>query len=257
MASFSIAVTAKFERSHAVTSRWEGGWSDHPADPGKQTMYGVTQAVYDAWRKTQKLPLQNVRAITRDEALAMFFADYWNVIPCETLADGVDLAVYDAAVNSGVGRARKWLLASLDRGNDHAKTVKAICARRLGFVEALRTWKIFGKGWAARIADIEAKGVAWALAAAHEPVQVRQQLGSEAKKAETAKQAQTKGAAGAGTLGAASGGSALVNGGADPVAGWLLAGGLLLGLVLAAFLVWRLVVNSHRARAYAQAAGER
>ena len=60
--------TAKFRRCHDVTKTWEGGWSDHPVDPGGKTMYGVTEAVYHAWLRQHGNPLRPVRQITAAEA---------------------------------------------------------------------------------------------------------------------------------------------------------------------------------------------
>lgn len=150
-----------FDRCHEVTAKWEGGWSDHPSDPGGKTMYGITLAKYR--EHYPKGTAADLRAMTRGIAEGIYFDDFWKPINGETLAAGVDLAVYDASVNSGVGRGKKWLMSSL--GGTPAETVKAICAKRLGFMQSLKIWKTFGKGWSRRVADIEAKGVAWALAA--------------------------------------------------------------------------------------------
>lgn len=154
----------RFEICHAITAKWEGGWSNHKADPGGATMYGVTQAVYDKWRKKRGQKTQSVRNITKAEALIIYKENYWNACGAPELFPGVDLAVYDASVNSGVSRGRKWLLAAVG-SNDHSATVKKICRARLSFVQSLKIWKDFGKGWGRRIADIEVKGVAMALAA--------------------------------------------------------------------------------------------
>jgi lysozyme family protein len=153
-------ITAKFRRCHTVTARWEGGWSDHKADPGGKTMYGITEAVYHAWLRRKGQSPKPVRGITRGEAETIFFANYWQAAQCDRLAPGVDLATYDSAVNSGVSRGRKWLLASI--GGPDEQTVRRMCAARLAFVRGLSTWKSFGKGWSNRIADIERTGVAWA-----------------------------------------------------------------------------------------------
>lgn len=154
----------RFDACHPITAGWEGGWSNHPDDPGGATMYGVIQKVYDAYRKRKGLPIRSVRLITRTEALEIYRAEYWEKCGAPTLFPGVDLAVYDASVNSGVSRSIKWLKASVG-SNDHSVTVKRICRVRLGFVQSLKIWKSFGKGWGRRIADIEAKGVAMALTA--------------------------------------------------------------------------------------------
>ena len=135
--------TAKFRRCHDVTKTWEGGWSDHPADPGGKTMYGVTEAVYHAWLRQHGKPLRPVRQITPAEAEQIYFEQYWVPSGGPRLATGVDLATYDASVNSGVSRGRKWLLASIG-GPDH-ETVKRICATRLSFMRSLKIWNTFGR----------------------------------------------------------------------------------------------------------------
>lgn len=152
--------STRFNRCHAVTAKWEGGWSDHSADPGGKTMYGITEAVYHAWLRSRGQSAKPVRQITKRDAEAIFFKNYWQAAKCDRLAPGVDLATYDSAVNSGVSRGRKWLLASIGGPDD--QTVRRMCAARLAFVRGLSTWSHFGKGWTNRITDIERTGVAWA-----------------------------------------------------------------------------------------------
>ena len=95
----------RFDVCHPITAKWEGGWSNHKADPGGATMYGVTQAVYDKWRKKRGLKTQSVRNITMQEALIIYKENYWNACGAPDLFPGVDLSVYDASVNSGVSAA--------------------------------------------------------------------------------------------------------------------------------------------------------
>jgi lysozyme family protein len=239
--------TAKFRRCHEVTKTWEGGWSDHPADPGGKTMYGVTEAVYHAWLRHHGKPVRPVRQITLAEAEQIYFEQYWVPSGGPTLAAGVDLATYDASVNSGVSRGRKWLLASIG-GPDH-ETVKRICATRLGFMRSLNIWNTFGRGWARRVADIEAKGVAWALTAANDNRDlVKKQLGDEADKARSQAGKQTGAAAGAG------GGGAISIDQSAQLGDWILAGFAFVAFAALAFLIIRAVINTHRATAYAREA---
>lgn len=241
----------EFDKCHIVTAAWEGGWSDHADDPGGKTMFGVTEATWHAWLKKKGRKLIPVRTITRTQALELYFEEYWLVCGADKLATGVNLAVYDASVNSGVSRGRKWLLASI--GGTDVQTVKKICAARLGFMQSLKIWKTFGKGWARRVADVEARGVAWALAGASvvtkkAVLQVeREKAASVAKKHHMA----------AGTSGAAAGGS----GGAlvtpeqtDQLAGYALTGVLVVALLVAAYFLSRSIINRQRAKAYAQVA---
>lgn len=239
-----MAVTQKFLRCHAVTAVWEGGWSDHPSDPGGKTMYGVTEAVFHEWLRKKGRPVRAVRSITKEEALEIYFEGYWKPSGGPTLAAGVDLATYDASVNSGVSRGRGWLMASIG-GTDH-QTVKNICAKRLSFVQGLGNWKVFGKGWGNRIADIQAKGVAWALAAQNDNAVVRDQLRDEAAVADK-KAGQNN--AGAGASGA--GGAGAV--GAEQVADipqWAAYGATALLVAVAIYLIWKGAQKRREARAY-------
>jgi lysozyme family protein len=148
--------------------KYEGGYVDHPKDPGGPTNKGVTQAVYDNWRKSQNLPTQSVRAIADSEVAAIYKNLYWDRVSGDLLPDGVDFAVFDFAVNSGVSRAAKYLQAVVGVTQDGVigpatilatKTYVAmsITNRRLAFMQSLSIWSTFGKGWSARIADVKAQ----------------------------------------------------------------------------------------------------
>lgn len=115
-------------------------------------------------------------------------------------------------------------------------------------MQSLNIWKTFGRGWTSRIADVEAKGVAWALAAANDNPIVKQRLDDEADKARSQARKQTGGAAGAATGGAIS-----VDQGAQ-LGDWPLAGIAGVALAALAFSIIRAVINTHRATAYAREA---
>jgi lysozyme family protein len=146
--------------------KYEGGFVDHPKDPGGPTNKGVTQAVYDDWRKTNKLPTQSVRNISDSEVSAIYKNLYWDRISGDNLPSGVDFAVFDFAVNSGVSRAAKYLQAVVGVTQDGVigpATIQAtktyvamtVTNRRLAFMQSLSIWSTFGKGWSARIADVK------------------------------------------------------------------------------------------------------
>ena len=148
--------------------KYEGGYVDHPKDPGGPTNKGITQAVYDNWRKSQNLSLQSVRAIADSEVAAIYKNLYWDRISGDLLPSGVDFAVFDFAVNSGVSRAAKTLQAVVGVTQDGVigpATIQAtktyvamsITNRRLAFMQSLSIWSTFGKGWSARIADVKAQ----------------------------------------------------------------------------------------------------
>lgn len=138
---------AVFRQALDQVLKWEGGFVDHPADPGGATNFGVTQATYDAWRFTERLPTRSVRDIERREVETIYYQNYWLRAGCEQIAPpALALVVFDAAVNSGVGAALKWLSETRDW-----PTYQAI---RLQFLAGLSHWPTFGRGWARRIADL-------------------------------------------------------------------------------------------------------
>lgn len=149
----------------------EGGYTNHPSDPGGPTNFGIT---IDDYRKYVKpgATAADVKAMTLDEAKSIYRAKYWDAQRCDELPAGVDDAIFDYGVNSGIGRSGKVLRRCLDLPDnssvvndaviacalhaDAAKLVAAICNERLRFLQALRTWPVFGKGWGRRVAEVKA-----------------------------------------------------------------------------------------------------
>lgn len=161
-----------FEKSLALVLEHEGGWSNHPSDKGGATMRGVTQAVYDAYRKVRGRGRQSVKFITDDELRAIYKFQYWDKVHGDFLPAGLDYAVFDFAVNSGVGRASKYLQAVLGVAQDgqigartlaaiHTPihTINALCDRRMGFLRNLVTFRTFGKGWKRRVQSVRAEAL--------------------------------------------------------------------------------------------------
>lgn len=246
-----------FRACLAVTLPHEGGWADHPKDPGGATMKGITLATYRQYRPGATKA--QLRAISNAEVEAIYLKGYWNPVRGDGLPAGVDLATFDFGVNSGPKRAAKALQASVGAVQDGVvgpstvnysivrdpvATVQAICARRLSFVRGLSTFTTFGKGWSRRIADVEARGVAMAGAGVLT-------LRAEADKATAKASDQSKAANGAGALGGGAGGVEAVAGDVN----WLLIFGLLV-LAGAAFALIksRAKINADRAEAYSRVA---
>lgn len=239
----------RFELCHAITAKWEGGWSNHPADPGGKTMYGVTEAVYHAWLRSKGRATKPVRNISRADALSIYRDKYWKPTAGRyRLRPGVDLATYDAGVNAGVSRAIQWLTQA--QGGSDQQTVKKICAARLSFKQSLKTWATFGKGWARRVADIEAKGVAMALAAANEYHDIQQQLEDEASATKNTAGKQEGGAVASGGGAAGGGAVSTTDLASDPMAGWVMLAIVLMAAGVTFWLLWRAHVNRARSAAY-------
>jgi lysozyme family protein len=169
---------ANFTRALAATLKHEGGWSDHPADPGGATQKGITLATFR--RYVPNASKTDLRNITDTQIEQIYRDGYWNKIKGDDLPFGVDFAVFDFAVNSGPARAAIYLqeivgvapdgkigpltLAAVDKW-DAVKLIEKLCANRMAFLKRLSTWATFGKGWSRRVTEVlrMAKDMAIAL----------------------------------------------------------------------------------------------
>jgi lysozyme family protein len=153
-----------FDVAFAKVLGHEGGFVDHPDDPGGKTRYGVTEAVARevGYRgDMRELPLELAKRI--------YLEKYWNPISADDLPPGIRYIVFDGAINSGPGQSVKWLqraLGVVDDGKIGPKTLAAayaqnadalrcrILAQRLRFMSGLANWPAFSRGWARRICDL-------------------------------------------------------------------------------------------------------
>jgi lysozyme family protein len=163
--------SSNFDGSLKLVLAHEGGFVNHPADPGGPTNFGVTQRVYDAYRTNKGLETRTVRSIEASEVADIYRNQYWGA-PCDRLPAGLDYAIFDYSVNSGRSRAVADLQRVLnDRGAklvvdgqcgegttaaanadaNHVELIEALCDRRMRFLKSLRTYGTFGKGWKRRV----------------------------------------------------------------------------------------------------------
>jgi lysozyme family protein len=139
-------------------------------------MKGVTLRTYQRLFGESKTR-DDLRNITDDELERIYRADYWDKCRCDDLPEGLDCAVFDAAVNSGPGRSAKWLQAAvgaaqdgsvgprtLERVGNHdpVEAIQDCCDRRLKFLQGLDNWSVFGGGWGRRVASVRSDAVAMA-----------------------------------------------------------------------------------------------
>jgi lysozyme family protein len=165
-----------FETSLEKVLAHEGGFSNHPSDPGGATMKGVTLAVYQAYFGADKT-VDELKKITQEELHIIYKRGYWDACKCDLLPSGLDYVAFDFAVNSGVSRAVKSLqraLRVISDGKIGPKTLAAIekfnrldliddlCADRMHFLTTLGTFAEFGKGWKKRVADVRTSALAMA-----------------------------------------------------------------------------------------------
>lgn len=161
------------QASFMATMVWEGRdrLSLDPHDPGNYTggkvgigklmgsRFGVSAMVAARMGKTPA-------SLTVDDALKVFIESYWNPVAADMMAAGVDHCVSDDAYNAGAGSALgRWRRGGWTKASDPVATIHAYSARRLSFLEALRTWRLFSRGWAARVAGVEAESIKMARTA--------------------------------------------------------------------------------------------
>ena len=161
-----------WEITLAQILKHEGGYVNHPQDPGGRTNLGVTQRVWEEW--TGKPATEaDMRALTPEMVAPLYKKRYWDAVRGDDLPSGVDLCVVDLAVNAGVGRASKMLQQTVGvtaDGQIGPKTLEAVlkmpaddviekfCDLREEFYKSLPTFATFGKGWMRRVAEVREQG---------------------------------------------------------------------------------------------------
>jgi lysozyme family protein len=143
----------------------EGGYVDHPEDPGGETNLGVTQRVYRRWCMEQDYHPKDMRDLTPDDVTPIYRANYWQAIAGDELSSGLDWCCFDFAVNAGAARSARSIqtivkvkadgaigkitLAAIE-SHDAASLIDAMHDRRQRFYEKLKGFEHFGKGWTRR-----------------------------------------------------------------------------------------------------------
>ena len=153
-----------FDKCLKMILHHEGGYVWHKLDPGGETNLGVTKRVYEEWGGKK-----NMKDLTVEDVAPIYEKNYWGRAKCDQLPSGLDLAVFDWSVNSGVGRAVKKLqkmigtvadggigpntLKSLEEYIRHhglETTIENYKDIRQAFYRSLSTFNTFGKGWTRR-----------------------------------------------------------------------------------------------------------
>jgi lysozyme family protein len=148
---------SSFQRALAFTLTWEGGWANHPKDPGGATMRGVTQRVYNGYRLRHGMKIQTVRNIAQRELEEIYLLQYWNASGANGLEWPLSAAVFDLAVNSGPGRAKEFLAEIGPQGSPLERAVRLNVRREQffhGIVAYNHDFAEFLTGWLNRLAGI-------------------------------------------------------------------------------------------------------
>ena len=152
-----------FDQAFDRLLKHEGGYSDNPADPGGKTRFGITERVarnYGYLGEMSNLPIGYAKRIYK--------MAYWDAVFADEMPEIVRYALFDAAVNSGVGQAVRWLQRAVGvaddgrigpvtlaavKDQDGEKILRSMLGQRLSFMTSLKNWPTSGRGWARRIAS--------------------------------------------------------------------------------------------------------
>lgn len=158
---------SNFEHCLEIILRHEGGYVNHPKDPGGETNLGVTKRVYEEWGGSK-----DMRDLTVEDVTPIYKANYWDRVKGDELPTGLDLCVFDFGVNAGTGRAAKYLQTLVGATPDGAigpatlrqvvqyvdnhgveEAIDRYQEARQGYYERLSTFDTFGKGWTRRVIE--------------------------------------------------------------------------------------------------------
>jgi len=154
-----------FEPAMRAILEWEGDYVNDPEDPGGETKYGISKRAH---------PKVNIEKLTKDKARKIYRRDYWDACGCDDLPSGLDVIVFDTAVNCGVKSAIRWLQqavgAKVDgimgpktktaaKAADPRDALREIVALRGQHYGALETFERYGLGWMRRLVDMHQRAL--------------------------------------------------------------------------------------------------
>ena len=165
----------KFSEALEVILHHEGGYVNHPKDPGGETNLGVTKRVYEEFGGTKEM-----KELTKEDVEPIYKKNYWDRVKGDDLPAGLDLCIFDFAVNAGPGRAAKFIQrlvnTTVDGGigpntlgkiNEYVdnygieQTISSYALMRQNYYEGLSTFDTFGKGWTRRVSEVTEKAKEW------------------------------------------------------------------------------------------------
>lgn len=162
-----------FDDALAAVLAHEGGYVNHPQDPGGMTNLGVTKRVWEAW-VGKTVSEADMRALTPALVAPMYRKQYWDAVRGDELPSGLDYLMFDFAINAGVSRAIRTMQRAIGTTPDGAigpKTMQALrdadpdalidkfSAEKEAFYRSLPTFTTFGKGWLRRVAEVKSHAV--------------------------------------------------------------------------------------------------
>ena len=173
-------MSAKFQRCVDIVLKHEGGFTEGRGDPGGTTNYGISLryargqgSLFDL-DGDGDVDRDDILLVTPEKASIAYRDWFWRDVRGDELPPGVDLAIFDFAVNSGASRAIRETQMALGlqvdgvlgpvtmaaiKATEPGTLIALICRRRLAFLKRLSHWSRFGVGWERRVNDIETKAL--------------------------------------------------------------------------------------------------
>ena len=164
-----------WEKSLEVILHHEGGYVNHPKDPGGETNMGVTKRVYEDFGGTK-----DMKELTKEDVEPIYKKNYWDRVKGDDLPEGLDLMIFDFAVNAGTGRAAKFIQRLVNTTVDGGigpntlgkikeyvitygieETISSYALMRQNYYESLSTFDTFGRGWTRRVSEVTEKAKEW------------------------------------------------------------------------------------------------
>jgi len=156
-------MASNFQECLDLVLKSEGGWVNHPSDPGGETNLGVTKRV---WIEYVGHPVESLKKLTKEDVAPLYELKYWRPCYCEVLPRGLDFVVFSMGVNAGPGRSVKLLQSAIGcvpdgvigprtreliSSSNGADIIKKFSTARREYYQSLKTFPIFGKGWLIRV----------------------------------------------------------------------------------------------------------
>lgn len=162
---------SNFKECLDLVLKAEGGWVNHPSDPGGETNLGVTKRVWEEWVGH---PVESLKKLTKEDVAPLYEQRYWRPTYCEVLPRGLSLLIFSMGVNAGPGRSVKLLQSCLGcvadgvigprtmeliKSTDVISLIAKFSDARREYYRSLKTFPIFGKGWLARVDKEESEAL--------------------------------------------------------------------------------------------------
>jgi lysozyme family protein len=167
-------MNTNWQKSFELMLQSEGGFVNHPSDPGGMTNLGVTKATWESW-VGREVDEAEMRGLTPEMVEPLYKERYFDAVRGDELPMGLDYLMFDFAVNAGAGRAIKTLQTAVGvtpdggfgpmtmaavQSVDPVELIERFSQAKEDFYRSLTTFSTFGKGWLNRVADVKVKASA-------------------------------------------------------------------------------------------------